>query len=403
MVGTWLVQRAMKRFLPRDLSLYLAGAIFARLADEGARIALVLLAVERGSGAGEGGLLVAAFLVPHVIAAPLLGNLVDRSKVPLRVVALGIVCTAAALLAAGLLAGHTHPLIVALLLFAGGCGGPAVTGGLSSQLTHLVRPEQSARAFGFDSLTYNVAGIAGPALTAAIAASASAQSAVFLLAALAVAGGVLVAFIRVTADRDTVRQPVSWSSGMQAMAASPMLAATTVAAAVAQIGLGALPVILVALLASIAEPGRAGWLLSAMAAGAVVGSILWTVRPAPRRQALPVIAAAFVLTGLCMASIVAIGLTGWWSVAVFALSGAASAFAFGATLLVRDLSAPPHLRAQVFSLAAGSKVTAGAIGAALGGSVLALPLPMLWIGLAPLVAGLALVPLIVRSNSDRPG
>jgi hypothetical protein len=38
-----------------------------------ARVALVFLAVEKGTGDGEGGLLTAAFLAPHVIAAPVLG------------------------------------------------------------------------------------------------------------------------------------------------------------------------------------------------------------------------------------------------------------------------------------------------------------------------------------------
>ncbi len=380
--------------VPRSVVLYMAGATLVRLADEGARVALVFLAVEKGSGAGEGGLLTAAFLVPHVIAAPMLGNLIDRAKAPMQVVALGIMLAALSLIAAALLIGHAPAALVAAILFAGGCGGPAITGGLSSQLTSFVEADEVPRAFGFDGLTYNVAGIVGPALAAAIVAIASATIATLSLAALAVIGSLTLMALRGKAQRAAPANPTSLLGGLHAIAANRALWATTLANAITAIGMGALPVVLVATLAATSEPERAGWLLSVMAIGAVAGSFLWIGRPASVARAPLVIAASSVLTGLSVASLAPIGPASSWAVASFALAGAGSAVAIGATFLIRDAGSPDEARAQVFSLAAGAKVTAGAQGAALGGTLFSLPAPMLWVAAAPLIAGLTLVPLI---------
>lgn len=385
----------------RSLGLYLIGATLVRLADEGARVALVFLAVEKGSGAGEGGLLTAAFLVPHVIAAPVLGNLIDRARAPMLVAAIGILMAALSLLAVALLLGQVPVALAAAMLFVGGCGGPAITGGLSSQLAGFVEPDQVPRAFGLDGLTYNVAGIVGPALAAGIVGLASAEIATLSLAGLAVAGSLTLMALRGRSQREAPAKPTSLFGGIHAIATHRLLAATTLANAVAQIGMGALPVVLVGTLAATSDAERAGWLLSVMAVGAVAGSISWIWRPAPLTRAPLVIAAASVLTGLCVASLAPIGPASGWAVACFALAGASSALAIGATFIVRDAGSPDEARAQVFSLAAGAKVTAGAMGAALGGALLTLPAPMLWVGAAPIIAGLMLVPLIGPSDARR--
>jgi hypothetical protein len=54
----------------RGLKRYLIIVVLVRLADEGARIALLLLALERTDSAAVGGLPIAVLLVPQVIAAP---------------------------------------------------------------------------------------------------------------------------------------------------------------------------------------------------------------------------------------------------------------------------------------------------------------------------------------------
>jgi len=55
-------------------------AVLARLADEGARVALILLALEVTGSEAFGGGLVAALMVPHVLAAPAVGAIADRVR-----------------------------------------------------------------------------------------------------------------------------------------------------------------------------------------------------------------------------------------------------------------------------------------------------------------------------------
>ncbi|MFD0555533.1 hypothetical protein FB566_0739 [Stackebrandtia endophytica] len=55
-------------------SRYLAGSFLARLAEEGMAVAIALLALERTGSAGPAALLMAAWLVPHILVAPLVGR-----------------------------------------------------------------------------------------------------------------------------------------------------------------------------------------------------------------------------------------------------------------------------------------------------------------------------------------
>ena len=113
---------------------YTAAAMLLRLADEGARVVLVLLALEQGKGAAVGGLLVAALLVPHVLAAPALGLAVDRSGRPTTLLAATAAVFAAGLGVPALALGRAPTLVSVVGLLAAGCCGPALTGGLSSRL-----------------------------------------------------------------------------------------------------------------------------------------------------------------------------------------------------------------------------------------------------------------------------
>src|SRR5581483_5653900 len=65
---------------PAAFPLYLTSAFLARTADEGARVALVMLASQRAGSPALGGALVAALMIPHVIAAPVAGALADSVR-----------------------------------------------------------------------------------------------------------------------------------------------------------------------------------------------------------------------------------------------------------------------------------------------------------------------------------
>lgn len=193
----------------RGLRRYLIAAVLTRLADEGARVALVLIALQRTNSAAVGGLLVAALLVPQVVAAPAVGLLTDRARQPRWVLTASVVGFAASLAAVAFLLGRVPlPVVVAVLLL-GGCCGPSLTGGLSSQLSTLVPDTSLPRAFGADSLTYNLSGIAGPAVAAIISGAAGAAIATLTLAGIAAAGALVLAILPLPVrDRRPKAQPL---------------------------------------------------------------------------------------------------------------------------------------------------------------------------------------------------
>src|SRR4051794_23675273 len=349
---------------------YGSAAMLMGLADEGARVVLVLLALERGDGAAVGGLLVAALLVPHVLAAPVLGLLVDRASRPE-----GVLAGAGALFAAGLAVpavalGRAPVALCVLALLVAGCCGPALTGGLSSRLPALVAPGRLTRSFGVDALTYDVAGIAGPAVGALVAARAGAGTAAVVLAAAALAGvGVLALLPRrpdaARAER-AGEQPALVAGlllGARAIAADRTLAVVTGATSVAQLGFGALPVVVAVAADRRGDPSTAGVLLVAMTVGGLIGSLLWTWRPAPPHLAARVVVVGLLVSGAGLglaAPAASLGV----QAALFAVAGAADGPVLGALLVARDRHAEPAARSQVFTLGAGTKITAGAAGAA---------------------------------------
>jgi MFS family permease len=347
------------------LARYAAAAGAVRTADEGARVALALLALERAGNPGLGGLLIAVLLVPHVLAAPVVGLLVDRSRRPGLLIAAAAAGFGGSLALAGFLLGRAPLGVVLAVLLAGGSCGPALTGALSSRLDGLVPPDRLPQAFGVDSLTYNVAGIAGPALAAVLATATTAGTATVLLGGAAGAGAAGIATLPL---RGGAAEPAGPLAGLRAIVREPVLATLTAATSLGQFGAGMLPVVVAVAATRAGSPAAAGWLLTAVAAGALAGSLLWTRRPAPPEHAprwvvlglagtgLPVLAGAAhpalpVLAGL------------------FLLAGVADGPLFGALLTTRQRWSPPELRGQVFTLGAGAKITASAAGAALAGTL----------------------------------
>jgi MFS family permease len=346
---------------------YAAAAAAVRTADEGARVGLALLALERTGSAGLGGMLVAVLLVPHVLAAPVVGLLVDRSRRPGVLLGAAAIGFGAALLTAALALGRLPAPVVLAVLLAGGCCGPALTGGLSSRLDTLVPADRLSRAFGVDSLTYNTAGIAGPAVAAVLAGAVSAGTATLVLGAAAAAGGLGIA----TLPAGGRPEPVAGAgplAGLAAVVREPVLATLTLSTSVGQLGFGMLPVVVAVAATRAGDPAAAGWLLTAVAAGGLAGSLLWTRWPArPER------APAWVVAGLAAAGLPVLAGAAHPTLPVlgvlFVLAGVADGPLFGALLTARQRWSPAELRSQVFTLGAGAKISAAAAGAALAGTL----------------------------------
>lgn len=377
---------------------YAASATLVRLGDEGARVALSLLAVTAGLGTRVGGVLIAVLLVPHVVAAPAVGAFVDRSAHPVRRVGLLAAGFAVGVGLAGVLAGR-GPLavVVVVLLLAGSCG-PALTGGLSSVLPDLVARPRLPRAFGLDALTYNVAGIAGPALAAVVAGVWGGRWATAAVASSAALGAVVVATLAMsgpdrpsrTGDRGhSSDASLMWTAGLRAIARDRALRAVTTATTLGMVGAGALPVVATVIAIRAHSAQQAGLLLAAEAVGGLAGSLLWTARPASADRAPVVVALGLAAVGVPLMLAAATGALPVLLV-LFGLAGVADGPTFGALLLVRDARAPEDARSQVFTVGAGAKITAAAVGAALGGllSGLAVGPQLLLAGGVHVLAGL---------------
>jgi hypothetical protein len=266
------------------------------------------------------------------------------------------------------------------------------TGGLTSRLAALAGPRHEARAFGLDSLFYNVAGMAGPATVGLVAATAGPSTATLTLAVAAGLGALGVATLNLSASDTAAQQTraAEMFNGARAIARDPALRALTLTTSFGQLGLGGLAVVATTLAAAAHEPARAGLLLSVIAGGAFVGSLLWTWRPLPASRAPDVTAWTMVGVGIPLALAAAVHSLAL-TAALFGLSGLFAGPFAAALFLARNQLAPEAIRTQVFTIGAGLKVATSALGAGLMGLAAHLPgsAQLLFVAASPIVAGMA--------------
>ncbi|NKQ23139.1 MFS transporter [Streptomyces galbus] len=347
---------------------YLQVALLVRLACEGARVALVVLAVDRTGSAGFGGALVAALLVPGVVAAPPAGALADRVRRRRLFHAGCLVCYGAGLVVVAGAAGRAPAGVVLAVAGAAGCCTPLLTGGLTSLLGDLVPSAARGRAFSLDAVSYNLAGIAGPALASALAATTDSGLALAALGAAAVLGGLLVLALplRPRSGGGRALRPADLGAAAALLLRDPPLRSLTWASATGQAGIGALPVVCVLLADRYATPWAAGGLMTAMALGSLAGSLVYAWRPWGVRRPERTVAVMLLATGVPLAAVPAApGVA--LAFGCFALAGCCTGPLFAALLAGRDRYAPEAARTQVFTLGASLKSTFAAGGAALAG------------------------------------
>ncbi|MFK0293975.1 MFS transporter [Streptomyces sp. NPDC090442] len=395
--------------LPR----YLAVALFARLAEEGMAVAAVLLALARTGSAGQGAFVLTAWMAPHVLAAPLVGTLAGRTRRPrlFHLAALGGFAAAIATLA--VLTGRAPAPVTLTVALLGGCCGPAVSGGLSGRIADLV-PAGPARdrAYALDAAVYNAASVAGPAFVSVLAGLWSPGPATGLLAGSATVAAVLSPGLfrgRVrpgTSQQDggpgTAAVRSGTVAGLSAVVRVRELRAITAATCLAFVGIGGLTTTTVLLAAHRGHPGSGGALMTAFAAGALTGALAMA-RWRPRVTAQLMATVALLGTGAALA---AAALAPWPAavVALFIVAGLCDGPLLTATLRIRADHAPTAVRAQVFTLGAGLKITAAACGAGLTGLAtgLALPPSTLLLTIATLQIMAALLHTLLLTSSRHP-
>ncbi|MDQ1531561.1 MAG: hypothetical protein QOE37_1666 [Microbacteriaceae bacterium] len=376
---------------------YLAASIPVRLVTEGTNVALALAAAIDLHDVAIAGALIAVLTAPSVLAAPLIGALLDAVPSP-RLAMLGAsLLMAAVLVLAAFLDVVPLPLVFAGLLV-GGCVLPVFMGGLSAFVDE-VMPGDVTRGFAVDALSYNIAGIAAPAIVSAATVLLSPTGALLALAGVAVVGGLMLQTLPLS-PRGGSAHPVALARGIAAAARHLVthgpLARAVSAGALVTLGGGALPVVAVLLaLARGAHASGGGWLLTGFAIGGVTGALLITVPAVTRRLArFParwVMACGFSLTGLF--TLVAAFTPGFaLTFVALMLAGLPDAPGVSAMLRIRQEESPDTVRAQVFIVAAGLRVATASIGAALVGVLAGAPVTMLvvlvalpWLLAAPIL------------------
>ncbi|WP_406480401.1 MFS transporter [Streptomyces platensis] len=391
------------------LPLYLATAFFARLAEEGMAVAVVLLALQRSGSAGQGACVLTAWMAPHVFAAPLVGTLVSRMRRPwlCYLGALGGFAVAIAVLATSV--GRVPVPVTFAVALVGGSFGPVVSGGLSSLITGLLPAGgRRDRAYALDAAVYNAASVAGPAAAGLTATVASPGAAMLLLAAAAATAAALATGLpygrtRPAAADDTPAGTLraDLAAGLAAVWRIHALRALTAGTCLAFVGVGGLTTTTVLLAGHRGHPGAGGILMTAFALGALAGSLA-VARWRPPLSDPRLATLALCGTGVALAA-AALPVSPTATGALFVLAGLCDGPLLTATLRLRAAHAPPPVRAQVFTLGAGLKITAAACGAALVGAAAALPPPLLLLGIAAVHLAAALLYALARPREESPG
>src|SRR4051812_37390143 len=351
---------------------YIAAATAGRIADS-MWLSVVLLVLARTHDAGLAGAIVAAATLPTLVSAPLIGAWLDLTAHRRAAIAANEVLVVGALAVLLAVVGHAPGPVVLLAAAAAGAGAPLVTGGLSSLMPGLVAEHALPRANAFESITYGLADIAGPALAGALAAVLGAPAALVGQMALAAVCLCLLATLPPSTPPAAERPRslrAALAGGIGLLVRVPALRGVTAASLLGSAAFGLLTVALPALAARLAgDPSAAGALYAAVAAGAIGGAMLLPRlhgRVAPER----IVYAAGIAQGAVFVAMGVLPVTPLHA-ALCVACGVPQGLALAALFAVRIEWTPAALRSQVFTSAAGMKAGFGAAGAAASGVLVA--------------------------------
>ncbi|GHE50298.1 hypothetical protein GCM10018785_19970 [Streptomyces longispororuber] len=364
----------MKRY---RMVAYLGGAAAARTGDEMSGPALLLAGLAATGSAATGSALLSGITLSAALGGPVFGAMLDRSARPGRLLAGAVAAYAAALLAVLLGLGRVPlPLVVATAVL-GGLLGPALAGGWTSQLPRVVASEALPRANALDALTYNAAGLAGPALAGLVALLAGPAAGVVASLALILlalpAAWALPGRPAATPDGPASSVLADLASGFVAIGSTRPLARATLTSVVSYVGVGMLVACTPLLGEEAWGSSHAGtFLLTALAAASLTANALLARRPELLRPDATVLASTLVLAAALLLAATAAPVP---LAAAMVVAGAGAGPQLTALFAVRHREAPERLRGQVFTTGASLKITGYAVGAGLGGPLATWSLP----------------------------
>lgn len=376
------MHRYLRLLRRRDYALLWGGATVSALGDGMSFIALVWLVLERSGDPGLVGWLGAVYTAPVVVGGLAAGVILDR--VDRRLVLAGDNLIRGVAIASVPIAAVLGNLSIAHLFVVAAVYGllfMTSLAGIPSLIPSLVEESDLTTANAMESLSYSIAGLAGPALAGIVIAIAGAPA---VLAIDALSYGVFVVCLlamRRTPDRPGAAETAGATAPFPARAGglgpavrfvigSPAIVAITVLYMAVNIGEGIFLVLAPIYARDVLGGGSAtyGLIVSAFTGGALLGGLLvgaigWRW-PLGRSIAVATTATGLVI-GLFLARPALPG-----SLAILVTAGllASSLTAWAQTIRMRLI--PPELRGRVFALLRTLMQSTPPVGAILGGTLL---------------------------------
>jgi MFS family permease len=406
------------------LTRYMAGAVAARTGDEMSGPALLVAGLAVTGSPLTASWLLAGLTVSAAAGGPLLGVLLDRARRPGRLLACCLLGYASGLLLVLYGLGRVPDAVLIGVAVVAGLLGPALTGGWTAQLPRVAGPERLSRANALDSMSYNVAGLAGPAVVGLVASAGGGTATVPVCAGLLVAAlpaawslppvracPATPAAIR--AHPDASGSPGSGGAagrgrairaelveGFAVIWRNAPLRRATAGSALSCCGLAMLVVSAPVLGAELTgESGHGALLLAVTAASGLAANAAIAAWGRVRRWDRVLVWGTAVLgAGMALAA----GAGAFWAAVVAAaVAGLGEGPQLTALFSVRHREAPARLRSQVFTTGASLKITSFAIGSALAGPLAAYSASSALVAGAALQAA-AVVVLMARHRDKGP-
>lgn len=375
---------------------YLCGALPARLGDEMSGQTVLLVGLAVSGTVALGSTLIVGLTISAALGGPLLGAFLDRSRYPGRVLTFALGFYAAGLGFIALTLGHIPAWMSFAIALAVGFFMPAISGGWSSRLKSFITDEQMPRASAIDATTFNIAGLAGPALAGLVATWLGANWSVIVLITLLITA--LPMAWRLPRHPTHIEQSITTSfwhdvvSGFRIIIFNKPLLRITLTSVISYMGIGMLwiiyPLVGHELLG---KAGYGGVLASVLSVGALVATVAYAKWPTRYSPGMITLATTIIL-GVAMLVLVFANNISTALAAMF-IAGLADGPQLAAVFAVRHKQAPERLRSQVFTTGASLKITAAALGAGLAGRIAlhSLKATILTACFVQLTAGLAFV------------
>ena len=349
-------------------------AVFlSRMANSMSQVGVVIYLLERTGSPAVAGAGAAAQLRPGIASGPFVGAWLDRAASRRRVIVVTVMARAAILagvIALGELAGT--PVIAELILLAGlGVTFPVPTVGFRSLVPVLVPRRLWDQANAADSITFDAAFVAGPALAGLAVTLVGATFAIALQAVATLVAGIAAARVPEPESRPRTDEApfAAILTGVRTVAGHHELRSTVILMVVSGAGLGCLTIGLPlwAREGLHASPGTAGWMWAALSVGSILGGLAYGWRRPPGSDARHVVLFT-ALYGIPLMLVPLAGSVPTLMLAMFA-AGLFSAPFIIAMFGIRQRAVEPHLHGRVFAITVSINAAGVPAGAFLAGLI----------------------------------